>query len=463
MLTWIKRLVVLAVFVLLIGGGVYWYLGRDASGPIQYRSAKVERGELLATIGATGTLEPEEVIDVGAQVSGMILSFGKDLNGKPVDYRSNVDENMILAQIDAVPYQADKTEADAQLAQANAGVLKSQADLQTSQAKLYQAQRDWERAQKIGPGDALAQTNYDNYKSTYDQAQAAVAESEAALVSAKASVDQAKSGVLRADRNLDYCTIRSPVKGTIIDRRVNIGQTVVSSLSASSLFLIAKDLRQMQVWVAVNEADIGKIYPGQPITFTVDAFGDRTFKGTVNKVRLNASMTQNVVTYTVEINTGNDDLKLLPYMTANVQFEVTRHENVLLVPNAALRWTPATDEEVAPDARAAFVASENAAEPSNNAPQQPGPGEGRSSMGHHGPTSRPHTSDAKPGQVWIKDGDYVRPIDVMTVATDGVLTEITGEKIKEGDDVITGQIVESEGGPGGSTNPFLPNFHRGRH
>src|SRR5262249_41659128 len=137
-----------------------------------------------------------------------------------------------------------------------------------------------------------------------------------------------------------YCTIKSPVNGVIIDRRVDIGQTVVSSLSAPSLFLIAKDLSKMQVLVQVNEADIGHVKPGDPVTFTADAFPGDSFEGKVRKVRLNATQTQNVVTYTVEIVTDNSSLKLLPYLTANVRFVVDHREQVLAVPNAALRWSP---------------------------------------------------------------------------------------------------------------------------
>ena len=145
---------------------------------------------------------------------------------------------------------------------------------------------------------------------------------EASISQAKASVRQSEATLQKAKRNLAYCTIKSPVNGVIIDRRVNIGQTVVSSLNAPSLFLIAKDLRRMQVWVAVNEADIGKIYPGQPVTFTISTYEGQTFKGEVGKIRLNATMTQNVVTYTVEVVTDNSSGKLFPYLTANVNFEL---------------------------------------------------------------------------------------------------------------------------------------------
>ena len=207
-------------------------------------------------------------------------------------------------------------------------------------AKLFQAERDWGRAKKLGPSDALSQADYDAAQSAYETAKANVAVGQAAIVQAKKTVDQSKAALKRAQENLNYCTIVSPVKGVIVDRRVNIGQTVVASLSAPSLFLIAKDLTRIQVWVSVNEADIGLIHAGQPATFTVDAFPGQVFTGEVGKVRLNATMTQNVVTYTVEVDTDNADGKLLPYLTANVKFVVGESKNVLLVPNAALRWSP---------------------------------------------------------------------------------------------------------------------------
>ena len=175
---------------------------------------------------------------------------------------------------------------------------------------------------------------------------------------ANAGIHQAEATLKSFQTDLDYCQIKSPVKGVIVDRRVNIGQTVVSALSASSLFLLAKDLSRVQIWASVNEADIGRIHQGQNATFTIDTFPNDTFTGTVTQVRLNATMTQNVVTYTVVVTTENKDQRLLPYMTANVNFEVARHENVLKVPNAALRWKP-RPAEIALDDRAKTVAEMN--------------------------------------------------------------------------------------------------------
>ena len=174
----------------------------------------------------------------------------------------------------------------------------------------------------------------------------------------EAAIKQAQATLKQSQINLGYCKIKSPVKGTIVDRRVNVGQTVVSSLSASSLFLLAKDLTRIQVWASVNEADIGRIHPGVKVHFTVDAYPNEIFDGEVLQIRLNATMTQNVVTYTVVVTTENKEMKLLPYMTASLQFEIERHENVLKVPNAALRWKP-RPKQIAPDIRAETLAAMN--------------------------------------------------------------------------------------------------------
>src|SRR5580704_16823466 len=350
-------LTTIAILLFVAGWGVWQWRAHAAHKPA-FREAPVKRGDLFVSITATGTLEPEEVVDVGAQVAGQINVFGQDKNGKSIDYGSVVEEGTVLAKIDDCLYAADVDLAKAQLDQDKAGEVRAAADLEQMKAKLTQAEADWNRAQKLGPSEALAPTAYDSYKANYEIAKANVDLDEASLKQAFATTVQAKASLDRVQRTLDYCTIRSPVKGVIIDRRVTIGETVVSSFNTPSLFLIAKDLTRMQVWISVNEADIGSIHPGQAVSFTVDAFPNRTFQGTVGKIRLNASMTQNVVTYTVEVNTDNSDGRLLPYLSANVKFEVANHKNALLVANAALRWYP-EEKMVSPDDRAAFLASKS--------------------------------------------------------------------------------------------------------
>ncbi|MGA2497236.1 MAG: efflux RND transporter periplasmic adaptor subunit, partial [Tepidisphaeraceae bacterium] len=293
------------------------------------------------------------------------------------------------------------------------------------------------------------------YLSAWEIAKANIPLSEAAVSQAQAAVLGAQAALDRATRNLSYCTIKSPVKGVIIDRRVNIGQTVVASLSAPSLFLIAKDLTRLQVWVAVNEMDIGNIRAGQPVTFTVDAFPNVTFRGEVNKVRLNATMTQNVVTYTVEVNTDNSDGKLLPYLTANLSFEVSRKADVLLVPNGAFRWVP-QQAQIAPDARAAYAARRG---------QQDGSGGGR------GPSTRLTTrsstrpsrgggSDFKPATLWVLDGTFVRPVNVRAGGTDGAMTEIRTMDLDVGATIVVGEDRRSTDASAGITNPFAQQMFR---
>src|SRR5262245_9513501 len=346
--------VLIIILVATTGAGAWWIHARGGSN-LLLQTARVERGDMVVTIRATGTVEPEEVVDVGAQVAGMVTSFGKDRNGKTIDYGSVVEVGTVLAQIDDSVYAADVELAEAQVAQAEAGERHAAADLEQLTAKAGQAKADWERAQRLGPSEALAPAAFDSYKAGFAVAKANVDLGESAVDQARATTAQAKALLNKARRNLNFCIIKSPVKGVIIDRRVNIGQTVVSSLNAPSLFLIARDLTKIQVWVAVNEADVGRITPGTPATFTCDAFPLKTFEGIVGKVRLNATMTQNVVMYTVEVNAENSESLLLPYLTANVSFTVSKESGVLLAPNAALRWTPSSISLLAPDERSAYA------------------------------------------------------------------------------------------------------------
>ncbi len=339
-----------------VGGAVYYAKFLKAAPPPNFRTAKVERGDLRIQIKANGTLEPQEVIDVGAQVMGRIQELGEDPRAtsdpdmpvKHVDYCSDVDQGMVLARIDPSLYQATYDQAEA-------AVKRAEADLLQMKAKLVQTEAEWNRAQRLremklpsmsglganptqsgsspttikGISDSdfvLAKANYEVAKANVEVGSAAVDQQEALLASAK--------------KNLEYTIIKSPIKGTIIDRRVNIGQTVVASLNAPSLFLIAKDLKRMEIWTSVNEADIGRLKVGMPVSFSVDAYPGEFFSGVVRQVRLNASMTSNVVLYTVVVTAGNDDLRLLPYLTADVRFEVEKREDALLVPNAALRYEP---------------------------------------------------------------------------------------------------------------------------
>ncbi|HEV2950222.1 MAG TPA: efflux RND transporter periplasmic adaptor subunit [Gemmataceae bacterium] len=441
----ILRLLAILVVVAAIGAGGWWYLFAKDNNKSKFRTAAAERGELLATINATGTIEAEENIDIGAQVQGMIKEFGKDPKdpNKTIDYGSEVEENTVLAQIDPSLYKAAVDQAAANLHQAEANVLQAKANLISLQSKQKQTKRDWDRVQKLAPSKAISDLDIDTAESASEIADAAVHVGDASLEAAKKQVEVAQAQLQTAKINLAYCTIKSPVKGVVVTRRVNIGQTVVSSLSAPSLFLLAKDLRRLQVWASVNEADIGHLRTGQPVTFAVDAFAGQKFKGTILQIRLNATMTQNVVTYTVVVSTDNSDGKLLPYMTANLDFEIDRHPNALLVPNAALRWQPAP-QQVAPDARADFVKTLRAAKgtPEGKPPEKAKDGHDR-------------------GRVWVEDGEFVRPVKVRTGLSDGTMTEITGGDLQEGTPVVIGESHENNASSG-TSNPFTPQMFKNK-
>lgn len=426
-------LVSAAVVVLAISG----LLRSTRSKGVRFHTVSVQRGDIQATISATGTVEPEEVVDVGAQVAGRIIYFGTDKDGKPIDYGSEVEKGTVLAKIDDSLYASDVAQAKAQLEQAKANFVRSQADLGQYEEKLVQTERDWGRAKKLGPSDALSQADYDASLSAYEVAKANVAVGKASIVQTREAVSQALASLNRSQQNLDYCTVDSPVHGVIIDRRVNIGQTVVASLNAPSLFLIAKDLRRMQVWVAVNEADIGNIHPAQPVSFTVDAYPGQVFSGEVGKVRLNATMTQNVVNYTVEVLTDNSDGKLLPYLTANVKFLLANRQNVLMVPNTALRWI-AQPELIDPDSRSQRAAP-------------------RGQL-----VSMKTTGAPGHGTIWVQQGEFAKPIEVQAGTSDGSMTEIQSDQIKEGTQVITGVEERNEvQKPSQESSPFMPKLFRG--
>ena len=422
----LKMPLIAAALVAVAGGYGAWRWHARNVPEFSLTTAAVKRGDVVATIGATGTIEPLEVVDVGAQVAGRISAFGTDKEGKRVDYGSVIEEGALLAKIDESVYAAD-------LSVAKARELSAVASLEQMNAKLDQAVAEWKRAQELFAGKLISQVDYDTGKANYEVAKANVSVAQSGVAQARADLD-------KAQRNLDFCTINSPVSGVIIDRRVNIGQTVVASLNAPSLFLIARDLTQMQIWAAVNEADVGRIKTGTPATFTVDAFPGREFRGFVGKVRLNATMTQNVVLYTVEINVDNADKLLLPYLTASVHFQLRRETNALLVPNAALRWSPSSFAQVAPDAR-----NGNLIDP---------PGEVTTT---NSSAQKANGQSASHRTLWVKDGGYVRPIEVTAGISDGANTAVTADGLREGAEVVTGEIAASAAAV---KNPFLPKVIR---
>ena len=423
-----KALLTLMFVVGVVGSGAGMYYMKNGQQPtVTFRTAAVERGTLLATISASGTLQPEEAIDVGAQVAGQIKQFGRDPSDatKAIDFGSQVEEGTVLAQLDDSVYAS-------QVGQARATVLRSEADVAQAKSKLRQTDRDWQRVRRMmGSKGVVSELDYDAAQSAYEGATAAVQVCEAVLLQAKESLKQAET-------NLSYTTIRSPVKGVILDRRVNVGQTVVASLNAPSLFLIATDLKKLEIWASVNEADIGSIHKDQSVRFTVDAFPGESFTGKVAQVRLNAAMTMNVVNYTVVVDTDNSSQRLLPYMTANLHFLVGEHSNVLMVPNAALRWRPQR-QYVAPNSLDEYDRTTRRKSSST--------GDGRAA----------ERERQNAHYVWVlAEENHVRPIKVRVGLTDGNMTEIITNEVAEGDTVVIGAVTINPDAGGGSVNPFAP-------
>ncbi len=491
---------ILLVLVGLVAGGAAFYskfIGGETT--TNFRTAEVHRGDLVITVNATGTLEPEEVVDIGAQIVGPVLQLGDDpraatdpaFKGKHIDYGSPVEEGTVLAIIDPRTYQAADDEAKATLE-------RNKADLGELIAKRDQAEADWKRAQTLKniklpnlsptgskldtsalePIKAISDSDYDQAKANYEVAKANVDVGQATIVQSQAALQS-------ADVSLSYTKIISPVKGTIVARRVDIGQTVVATFSCESLFLIAKDLSRLQIWSSVNEADIGRIHLGMPVSFQVEAFPEDTFHGTVSQIRLNAQSNQNVVTYTVVIDTDNSNLKLLPYLTTDpVKFEVENHKNVLLVPNAVLCWQPRLDQ-IAPDAREALKSGgadkedqsekevataastdaekSHAAEKSDSATAEAAvkstPDQAKKTGSRSEGKSRRAKHREEHGVLWVKEGNYVRPLEVRKGSNDDQFTEISGDNLEEGTEAVTGEIHTAD--QQGETNPFAPQFFRG--
>lgn len=300
-----SRWIALVAVVLVVAAGFWFMKGRGKKEAPKYRTAAVEQGDLAASVSATGSVRPVIQVEVGSQVSGT-------LDKLYVDYNSHVKAGQILGQLEPSVFRARYAQSEAAVARA--------------EAALKDANRQYARAKELVRDDFVSQADVDAAEVQVDQR--------------KADLKQAKAQLDASQADLDHTTIRSPIDGVVIARSIDVGQTVAASLSAPKLFVIANDLRQMQVETKIDEADIGRIRPGLPVTFSVDAFPDETFEGKVTQVRLEPITEQNVVTYTTVIATRNDNLSLRPGMTANVTVLVESRENVMKVPNSALRFRP---------------------------------------------------------------------------------------------------------------------------
>ncbi|MBI4480777.1 MAG: efflux RND transporter periplasmic adaptor subunit [Acidobacteria bacterium] len=363
-----RSLVVAVILILLVGGAAFWIL-RGRASAAEFITEPVARGSIRNEVNATGTVQALLTVLVGSQVSGQVESLYADFN-------SVVKRGQVLAKLDARRYQAAVTEAQANLLATQARVHTAEADLNSAIANRASSQANAESARVASANAAqilaryeqlrqdgiLSQNDYDTAKANADsaaakhtQAKAQLDQVEAQINSSRAQVEQAKAQVQQAEANLrqaqvdlEYTTITSPVDGVVISRNVDVGQTVAASLSAPTLFIIANDLTKMQVNASVDEADIGSIADIEEVQFTVDAYPNRNFTGRIAEVRLEPSTVQNVTTYSVIIYVDNDRLELKPGMTANIAITVAKQDDVLKIPNAAMRYLPpgVTREEV---------------------------------------------------------------------------------------------------------------------
>lgn len=334
---WRRPAIATVAALVLVAVGAYFWTQRDtASGGSEYRTAPVERGDIRVSTSATGTLGAISTVDVGSQISGLVTEVLADFN-------DTVTKGQVIARIDPSTY-------DAQIVQGNAAVQAAQASLATARAGLVNAEADYRRKSELGASQLVAASDVDVARAARDQARAQVN-------SAQAQIIQQRAATQTSQLNLGRTVIRSPVDGVVLTRTVEPGQTVAASLQAPVLFQIAEDLSKMEIVLAIDEADIGQVKTGQGVSFGVDAFPDRQFRGSVQQVRLSATNTNNVITYPVVVAVDNPDQILLPGMTANAEIEVSRREGVLRVPNAALRYKPADSAAAAPATPAAGTRS----------------------------------------------------------------------------------------------------------
>jgi HlyD family secretion protein len=406
-----KKLLVIMGMLWGVAALSIWYWNDAHAQRISYRTTPVRRGDLRSTINATGTIEPVEVVEVGAQVPGQVREFGTDPlePKKPVSFGTRVEAGTVLAHLDDALL---KTRVD----QARGRVARAEADVEQAAVKLGQAERERDRTAKLRSRNAgmVAVQDYDTAQTNFESARVALDMSRAALTIAKADLAE-------AEVNLGHATIRSPVRGVILDRRVNLGQSVAAGPGVPSLFLIAKDLGRLEIWSSVNEADIGSIHEGQVVRFTVSSLPRESLEGKVSQIRLNASMNQNVVTYTVVVAVDNSGGRLLPYLTARLTFEVQVRRDVLLIPNAALRWQPRV-QNVILEAREKYALALR-----------------RRASGKGEPGAPDTATPGEPeGLVWLEQGELVRPVEVHVGLSDGVLTEIRADGLSEGTPVVTG-------------------------
>lgn len=441
-----KTIVTLLILCGLAYGGWTMWSGNASAGPPAFMTTTVGRGEIVETVSATGVVQPVTLVQVGSQITGRIDHIY-------VDFNDHVKAGQIICELDQVPWKARVAEDEANLAKANA----SKREVET---RLNIAAKELERSRELAKDNYISQSELDKEAANYESL-------KASIDLANANVQQVQAALNVSLASLNYTTIVSPVDGVVINRNVDVGQTVSASLSAPVLFEIAESLDQVHVLASVGEADIGRINENQRVTFTVDAYPDDNFRGTVRQVRLSPTVQQNVVTYTVVVEAKNKANKLLPGMTANLQFEVGKSApDALLVSNSALRFEP----DAAWIAGGTTSAPPTASGRSERGSERSGGGE-RGGRGSSGSGERSGGGEREGGRVaksktqtktlWLQGADGLRSIEVQVGISDRSFTEILSGDVKEGDAVVNG-IRSGDAKDDGLVNPFQSNWNSRR-
>ena len=399
-----KSIIAAALVVVLAVVAVLVHREAFAKETTAYRFTTVERGDIASTVSATGTLSAVTTVQVGTQVSGQVSEL-------LVDFNDTVKKGQLLARID--PTLQEQAVADAM------------ASLERARAQHLQAQRDANRSGELMSAGLVARSEYETADSSMDVA--------------RANVKSARVALDRARRNLEYTNIYAPIDGVVVERNVDDGQTVAASLSAPQLFLIANDLTNMQILASVGESDIARIKEDQNVKFTVQALPRETFEGKVQQVRLQSATNENVVNYTVVVAVANPQKKLLPGMTARVEFLTEKADDVLQVANAALRFKPAEGADVAQTATA------NRRQPATgNGPRATPNGQRRQRTGTSGGFGTLYVAGAE---------GKLTPVRVRTGITDGKVTEVRGRELKEGMQIVAG-TAQAQAAESAPASPF---------
>ena len=431
-----------AAIVIAVAAGIYYYRSDVAAEAPTLSTAEVSRGDVVATVEATGTLEAVTTVEVGTQVSGTIKTLGADFN-------SQVRRGQVIAELDPSLF-------DTQVAQERATVARLKAEVDRARVQAEDAKVKLGRAQDLAKQELIAKSDLDAAISTSNAANASVKSAEAQLVQAEASLNQAQV-------NLSHTIIRAPIDGVVIARNVNVGQTVAASMQAPTLFVLAQNLKEMNVKASVDESDIGKIQLHQPVRFRVDAYPNETFTGTVSQVRLQPVVEQNVVSYVTMIEVPNADLKLKPGMTAAVTIETGRADDAIKVPNAALRFRPSAEAFQAlgqkpPEPR------QRAQGESAQVPQSGANGRGAQAGANGQGQRRERGAGNGNGQrnaVWVLADNNLKRVPVQVGISDGTQTVVTNSDLTPGTRVVTGVTTPSTSpaaAPSGS--PLIPQGRR---